>query len=496
MGTSDGTVLGTTKIVDNGPDSARFNLVLMGDGYQRAQLAQFASDAQSFVNALFAAAPFDSLSGSINVHRVDVASTDSGADDPTACGGTGAVANTYFDASFCNSGARRALVVNTGTAISVANAQVPQHHAVMVIVNSTVYGGTGGQVACFSLAPGANEIGIHEMGHTAFGLADEYEYYLGCGVDTDRNRHPATEPTEPNVTVNSNRDTIKWRELIAPMTSMPTTQNANCAICDPQANPVAAGTVGAFEGAHYYHCGAFRPQYTCRMRALGNPFCAVCLRVIRNTLSPFLGVSAEWLTALYADVLGRTPDRAGFFSWLASGNGGASAERIADGFLNSAEYANAVITDFYRQFLDRSPDPGGLQHWSAQLQNGVARQTIIQGFCDSAEYKNNNPPPAAFVESLYQRLLGRPSDPGGKQGWVNALQSGSSTASVIDGFLRSTEYCTQRVTELYQTWLGRPPDAAGLAGWVQTMTAGTPFQQIQRGFLTSDEYWNRALSRF
>src|SRR5215510_15777432 len=130
MGTSDGTILGTTKIVDNGPNSARFNLVIMGDGYQSGQMTQFATNAQSFVNALFAAPPFDSLRTAINVHRIDVTSTDSGADDPTTCGGPGTTARTYFDAAFCNSGIRRLLIVNSGTAITVADARVPQHHAI------------------------------------------------------------------------------------------------------------------------------------------------------------------------------------------------------------------------------------------------------------------------------------------------------------------------------------------------------------------------------
>lgn len=112
------------------------------------------------------------------------------------------------------------------------------------------------------------------------------------------------------------------------------------------------------------------------------------------------------------------------------------------------------------------------------------------------EYKSNNPLPDAFVESLYVRLIGRPSDAAGKQGWVAALQAGGSTASVIDGFLLSSEYCGQRVTELYQHFLGRAPDAPGLASWVQQMSGGAPFQEIQAGFLESDEYWGRALSRF
>lgn len=300
MGTSDGAILGVTKIVDHGANALRWNLVILGDGYRSAEISQYHDDVRAFVNALYRTPPFDRLWCGINVHRVDVTSTDSGADDPGTCGdgstGSAATPRTYFDATFCSDGnARRLLTVNDGTALSVAQAQVPAVDMTMVIVNTAQYGGSGGAVATFSLAPNAAEIGIHEMGHTAFGLADEYEYYLGCGVDTDRNTYAGGEPTEPNVTIDTNRATIKWGDLVAPTTAMPTTQNTNCAVCDPQANPLAAGTTGAFEGARYYHCGCYRPAFDCRMRALGNPFCPVCERVIVNALTPFLQTTSVTL---------------------------------------------------------------------------------------------------------------------------------------------------------------------------------------------------------
>jgi hypothetical protein len=287
MSTSDGRVLGAAKILDNGGDDVRWNLVLLGEGYQEEELGQFADDAQSFVDTLLRTAPFDSLRAAINVHRVDVASTQSGAAEPAACGGSGVRPRTYFDASFCTNGIKRLLVVDDATALAVASAQVPQWHMVMVIVNATTYGGSGGSVAVFSLAAGANEIALHEMGHTAFGFADEYEYYVGCGAEGDRNVHPAGEPAQPNVTLNPNRATNKWRGLVLASTAMPTTSNPDCSQCDPRPSPVPESTVGAFEGAHYYHCGAYRPQFSCRMRALGFPYCAVCQRAIRRTLAPF-----------------------------------------------------------------------------------------------------------------------------------------------------------------------------------------------------------------
>jgi IgA Peptidase M64 len=296
MSTADGNVVGTTRILNSGDPATRWNLVLLGDGYQAGQLGQYANHAQQFVNTLVTTPPFDKLRAAINVFRVDVTSTDSGADDPRPCGGTGATAATYFDATFCNQGIRRLLVANNTTALAVARAQVPQWHTIVMIVNSTVYGGSGGSVAVYSLAPTAVEIALHEMGHTAFGLADEYESFQGCGIDTDRDHHPAAEPMEPNVTTVVDRLRIKWGDLIAPLTPLPTTKNPNCTQCDPVTGPpggLPSDVVGAFEGAHYYHCGAYRPQFNCRMRQLGQPFCAVCRRRIRQTLTPFLPTILE-----------------------------------------------------------------------------------------------------------------------------------------------------------------------------------------------------------
>ena len=52
MGSADGQVVGVTKILDNGPDAARYNLVLVAEGYRVAELSQFAADAQAFVAVL------------------------------------------------------------------------------------------------------------------------------------------------------------------------------------------------------------------------------------------------------------------------------------------------------------------------------------------------------------------------------------------------------------------------------------------------------------
>src|SRR4051812_21129520 len=102
MGASDGYVAGTTKIVDHGPDTARWNLVVIGDGYRASELTTYHTHVQNFINELRTTPPYNEMFCGINVYRIDVVSTDSGADDPGCAGGTAVTANTYFDATFCS----------------------------------------------------------------------------------------------------------------------------------------------------------------------------------------------------------------------------------------------------------------------------------------------------------------------------------------------------------------------------------------------------------
>jgi hypothetical protein len=316
MSTSDGTVIGNAQIFGSAPRNRAFNIVLLAEGFTAAQQNDFNTAADAFVTAFRSTPPFDDLSPTINVFRVSVSSTDSGADDPASAGGTGATAATYFDATFGGNGIRRLLLCNGATALTVAADQVPEFTVVLVVVNSTVYGGAGGSVGTYSLANGATEIAIHELGHTAFGLADEYAYYAG-GNEPGQEHHPPGEPGEPNVTTNTDTATLKWGWAVDPATAIPTMTNNDCTQVDSSPSPVPAGTVGLFEGAHYYHCGAFRPEYSCKMQALGIPFCRVCRQVIWNRLAPLGTLPARVRTPI--DVICRYPEHIDVFG-VASDN--------------------------------------------------------------------------------------------------------------------------------------------------------------------------------
>ena len=281
MSRTEGRVLGVTKIVDRGPAAIRWDLVILGDGYRSEEIQKYATDVDMIVESILSEAPFDDLRAAINVNRVDVVSNESGAGD--LCSDLRRA--TFFDSNFCDHGIDRLLVTSVSTALDVAINAVPEMNATLMVVNSDIYGGSGGAVPVFSLAPQAFEIALHEIGHSHFALADEYPFLRDCH-EPNHDRYAGGEPSEPNVTRST--DGIKWSRLLHSGFTLPTTRNADCSDCDGQASPVPNGTVGAFEGARYFRCGLFRPEFNCRMRELGNPFCAVCQDTIRRVLAPFV----------------------------------------------------------------------------------------------------------------------------------------------------------------------------------------------------------------
>ena len=125
----------------------------------------------------------------VNVHRLEVHSDESGALNPETCAdgttpfaASASTAVSYFDAEYCASGLRRALVVDTGKVLLEVGALVPEVDVVLVLVNHVEPGGTGSPgIAVCNVGGIYDGTATHEIGHSAFGLADEYEYYAGCG---------------------------------------------------------------------------------------------------------------------------------------------------------------------------------------------------------------------------------------------------------------------------------------------------------------------------
>lgn len=293
MGVHDGRVLSITKIVDNGPDSARMNLALIAEGFRPAEQASFNKLCGDFVTALQSEDWYATAGKAINVHRLNVESEESGADEPATCPdgatGSGTMVKTYFDAQFCNGGIWRCLSGDQSLVRNTLDTWLPTWNVGIVMVNTIYHGGCAtGNVSFTSVRAGWENTALHELGHN-FGLADEYHYWYGCSSgETDHNNAPASEPKAANITTDTNQATLKWRHLLTPGVRFPTMENPDCSECDNRPNVIPDDSaIGLFEGAGYFHCGLYRPAYRCRMRTSNAPFCRVCAEAIVRWLSAY-----------------------------------------------------------------------------------------------------------------------------------------------------------------------------------------------------------------
>ncbi len=206
----------------------------------------------------------------------------------------------------------------------------------------------------------------------------------------------------------------------------------------------------------------------------------------------------------YVDFLDREPDPGELVAWENALNGGFPRASLIEAFMDSGEFRfeGKFIAQTYLGILTRDADVGGFEGWLGALLAGVSREQVVQVFLGSGEFQSrfgSNLTNAQFVERMYNNILLRSSDPGGLNGWVQALNSGQVTrAQLALSFLDSGEFQSLTASQnrvdialLYFDMLRRNPDAGGFSGWVGVLNAGVPLTSVIDAFLNSSEYQAR-----
>ncbi|MFE7463213.1 M64 family metallopeptidase [Streptomyces sp. NPDC057499] len=239
-----------------GPTDDRLDVVIIGDGYTAVQQDDFHADATAKWADITALEPYRSYQDLFNVWTVDAVSAESGiSGDPD----TGTARNTALGSGFWCSGIERLICADIDKVAAYA-AKAPAADLVVVIANSTKYGGAGysglqaegypfNGVSTLSSGHSASSmIAAHEIGHSVGLLDDEYTYdEYGTWTGGEIGGINSTTYTADRLA----RQRTKWyRWLGRP---------------DP-----AGGTVGTYEGSAYYPFGLYRPTASSIMRELGN----------------------------------------------------------------------------------------------------------------------------------------------------------------------------------------------------------------------------------
>jgi hypothetical protein len=252
------------NIFSSGAPENRLDLLIVSEGYTSAQKSQFISQATSLINLLLSISPYREYKHLINVSWLFVPSNQSGADKPSCPETPGSAViyvDTAFDGTYCRNGIRRLVTVNESKVFQAA-ASVPAWDQILVLVNDTEYGGSGGIIGVATTNEYSADIMQHELGHSFTDLADEYETaYPGFPSCSDKS---GAYPCEANVTNETQRSLIKWRGWINATTAIPT--------AGPLSDPIATGL---WQGARYSSSGMYRQCFNGMMRSLQRPFCHV-----------------------------------------------------------------------------------------------------------------------------------------------------------------------------------------------------------------------------
>lgn len=295
-----------TQILASGPPGLKKNIAVLGDGFAAGDQTIYNNKVKELLlDGVFGHDYFYEDAQAFNIFRVNLISNDSGVSQrvydehgtPADGSDDTIVSTTLKDTAlgyiFSGSWAHCWLEsgANTGTLVQNAlNTWVPDYDLVLIILNEPGFGGCGG--GGFQIVTLGSDwtVMAHEFGHGTGGLADEY-----CQPGT----YTGPEPGAVNLTKNSNRATLKWKQFVNPATPVPTGVNATpgTGICTGfNQGPPPAGwsndqDAGLFEGASYRDSGIYRPVVNCRMRGNAPPYCPVCYTELKTLMHPVSGHS-------------------------------------------------------------------------------------------------------------------------------------------------------------------------------------------------------------
>ena len=259
-----------SKLLYNGDPANKVDLLFIAEGYTAQEMEKFRKDAQLFTDYLFTMAPYNRHKEDFNIWIVESVSEESGTDIPHEDIWKKTVANSNF---YTFRSDRYLTAQNQKSICEIATAA--PYDALYVIVNNSKYGG-GGIYNFYGLSASdcrwAEEVFIHEFGHSFAGLGDEY---YDSSTSYEEFYNTKIEPWEPNITTLVNFE-AKWKDMLPAGTAIPTA---------PLSNKKDNVTLGVYEGGGYMAKGIYRPVMDCRMKTnTAAAFCPVCQRAIEKMI--------------------------------------------------------------------------------------------------------------------------------------------------------------------------------------------------------------------
>lgn len=202
------------------------------------------------------------------------------------------------------------------------------------------------------------------------------------------------------------------------------------------------------------------------------------------------GTDRAFVRSAYEHLLARAPDSEGLSMWSERLARGTSRTEVAYDILTSEEYKDDLVDSYYETYLGHRADTAALSFWVGQLEHGASDQTVEEGILGSAEfYALAGGTPGAFIDDLYEKLLGRAP-------YASELTSLEEQLTLVPGrnavaaeILESNEYRTDFVNAYYRYLLHRRADPDELDHWVSTLAGGSSCESVIAGIVGSEAFY-------
>jgi hypothetical protein len=195
-----------------------------------------------------------------------------------------------------------------------------------------------------------------------------------------------------------------------------------------------------------------------------------------------------FVTQVYEDLLGRTPDSAGLahFTSLLDMNQ-ATRTQVAETIQSSQEARTHQVEMLYQMLLGRQADPVGLDLSTRFLGMGGSFFQLEATIAGSQEYfQRAGGTNSGFLSTLYPNALSRAIDPVGQSLGGQALTNGASLKHVADVVFTSQEGLQVLVQNYYSQFLHRVADSASLNASTTALQQRIQ-QQMQQMNLTAQQ---------
>lgn len=328
-------------LASGGASEDRVDLVILAEGYTRAEAARFEADARGVVEAIRSHGLYGRYKRFFNVHAVFSPAQASGilprsGGPDTTLFGTRQRGGTMVSADWAR--------------VQRAALRAPDVDKMIVFCNTEQdIGMRSGNVVFVSRVDTADTI-LHELGHTLANLADEYVRSSGRSA-REAARDLEADP-RPNVASRHQLQALPWERWVEPGTPV----------------PARAGTKGvsAWEGGFTATEGVYRPREAgCRMRYFRNgPFCEPCREALVLSLhamtSPTQVEEERSSSASLFRVQSAVPEATRRVEWSLEGDPPSAALRallreasrqnqvrlrVPDAFLTGSQRLRVVVRD-------------------------------------------------------------------------------------------------------------------------------------------------------